>query len=221
MLVYLACACGKQVPVNEGAACSFCTCECGRSIKVPSLGELRQRVTAGEAPFFPVQAPAPSHPALNASLKLLQFGCVSIVLLFGIALTFAAFARVVPLNPKFGILVIFLGFALLGAVLADGSRRETQLERAFRLNVESKIKKYREWSNCFSFTEGQARVYVGPELTEIRDIPIAEIEHQIDSYQWRGFNVDWTEHKGRLYLRVWQVGGPEPAWDKVFRETSV
>ena len=82
MLVYLSCECGKQVPVSEGAAGTSLPCTCGRAIKVPSLGELRQRVTEGDVPFFPAQVKPPPHPVTTA----LRIGCASLVFLFGVAL---------------------------------------------------------------------------------------------------------------------------------------
>jgi hypothetical protein len=33
-----------------------------------------------------------------------------------------------------------------------------------------------------------------------------------------GFQVDWSERQQRVYLRVWEFGGPEPEWPKVFAE---
>jgi hypothetical protein len=65
MLLYLPCECGKKIPVGEGAAGTSILCEC-RPIKVPSLGELRQRVTDGEVLFFPTQVPPPPHPLKRA-----------------------------------------------------------------------------------------------------------------------------------------------------------
>lgn len=37
----LPCECGQQLPVTEGGAGGILQCACGRTVKVPSLGELR------------------------------------------------------------------------------------------------------------------------------------------------------------------------------------
>lgn len=46
----------------------------------------------------------------------------------------------------------------------------------------------------------------------------AEVEPSVEGLVCEGFNVDWVEHCGRLYIRVWEFGGPEPAWGKVLAE---
>jgi hypothetical protein len=33
-----------------------------------------------------------------------------------------------------------------------------------------------------------------------------------------GFYVDWAAHERRIFLRVWEFGGPEPEWSTVFAE---
>src|SRR5258708_7570383 len=125
MLVYLSCECGKQAPVSEGAAGTSVPCECGRTIKVPSLGELRQRVTEGDMPFFPAQAKAPPHPVS----KGMRIGCAILIFFFGLVLKFV----LIPTVPFVGYFVTMFGVLLIGAAAADRSRSESQLERAFRL----------------------------------------------------------------------------------------
>jgi hypothetical protein len=144
MLVYLSCECGKQAPVSEGAAGTSLPCECGRTIKVPSLGELRQRVTEGDVPYFPAQAKAPPHPVSKA----MRIGCAGLVFLFGVALFIGNKTGLFPTIPYAGYLVMGFGALLIGAAAADKSRSETQLERAFRLNIRSKLRDYREWSKA-------------------------------------------------------------------------
>ena len=50
------------------------------------------------------------------------------------------------------------------------------------------------------------------------DLPLGEVESQIVGLVCEGFRVDWAEHGRRLHLRVWEGGGPEPPWPKVFAE---
>ncbi len=40
---YVPCECGNEVPVSEGAAGASLRCDCGRTISVPSLDELRRQ----------------------------------------------------------------------------------------------------------------------------------------------------------------------------------
>ena len=40
--------------------------------------------------------------------------------------------------------------------------------------------------------------------------------------KWKeGFYVVWNEKDGKLYLKVWEYGGSEPPWEKVFLEEDV
>jgi ABC-type Na+ efflux pump permease subunit len=44
------CACGQRLEVTEGMASTSVPCPCGRTLAVPSLGELRQRYPQTEEP---------------------------------------------------------------------------------------------------------------------------------------------------------------------------
>jgi hypothetical protein len=168
-------------------------------------------VTDGDLPFFPAQAKAPPHPVSKA----MRIGCAGLVFLFGVALFIGNKTGLFPTIPYAGYLVMGFGALLIGAAAADKSRSETQLERAFRLNIRSKLRDYREWSKARKLTGCRLVRYSGPDLVETRDILLAQVERQLESFQWRGFQVDWAEHEGRLYLRAWEVGGPEPDWAEV------
>ncbi|MCI0376787.1 MAG: hypothetical protein L0215_04205 [Gemmataceae bacterium] len=41
----LTCECGRRLNLTDGAAGSAVACECGRTVQVPSLGELRRQFT--------------------------------------------------------------------------------------------------------------------------------------------------------------------------------
>ncbi len=67
----LACICGNVLAVSEGMAGSSATCPCGRTVPVPSLGELRgEAITpAGPAPFPDMRLtdePPPESPSPQA-----------------------------------------------------------------------------------------------------------------------------------------------------------
>jgi hypothetical protein len=59
----IACACGQSIPVSPGQAGSLVTCQCGATVVVPSLRQLR--AAAG--------LPPPEHPEV-AVKRLLQSG---------------------------------------------------------------------------------------------------------------------------------------------------
>src|SRR4051812_49946968 len=48
---FITCECGKNHPVTEGQAGGRLACDCGRSVAVPALGELRRQ--AGLAAYRP------------------------------------------------------------------------------------------------------------------------------------------------------------------------
>ena len=45
---------------------------------------------------------------------------------------------------------------------------------------------------------------------------VLDVEARIEGLVCEGFYVDWAEHESRLFLRVWEFGGPEPDWPSVF-----
>jgi hypothetical protein len=163
-------------------------------------------VTDGTVPFFPTQVAPPPHPLKKA----LAIGFACLLLLLGLLLSSLLSI------PFAGKLIAGLAVMLLVAVFAKRSRTESQLERAFRLNFQAELEDYREWSKGHAFTTCRLLQFEGLNLEEARDIPLARVERELEQFQWRGFNVDWAEHQGRLYLGAWQVGGPEPDWTKVF-----
>jgi hypothetical protein len=50
------------------------------------------------------------------------------------------------------------------------------------------------------------------------DVPLAEMEREIEGILGEGFRLKWEEHQGRVYLAVWE-GDNEPDWSCVFTET--
>ena len=53
------------------------------------------------------------------------------------------------------------------------------------------------------------------------DVPLGEMESQIQGLLGEGFHVAWADHHDLVYLRVWEYPGPEPAWLNVFSEKSL
>jgi hypothetical protein len=89
---------------------------------------------------------------------------------------------------------------------------------AVRSKLQSQLAAFRDWSAGYELSACRLVRYCGVDLLGALDIPPNEIESRIEGLICEGFYVDWAEHRGRLYLRVWEYGGPEPDWAKVFSE---
>jgi hypothetical protein len=92
------------------------------------------------------------------------------------------------------------------------------MKDAFRSKLKAKVDDYRTWSAGRQLSSGRFVHYCGVELLGAHDLPLTDVEARIEGLICEGFYVDWAEHGGRLVLRVWELGGPEPEWRKVFAE---
>ena len=88
----------------------------------------------------------------------------------------------------------------------------------FRLRLQAKLAEYRTWSTGRDLSHCRLIHYSGVDLIGSKGLPRHEVEPEIEALLGEGYYVDWAEHQGRLYLRVWESGGPEPDWQKVFDE---
>ena len=88
----------------------------------------------------------------------------------------------------------------------------------FRRELDAKLNAYRDWSVSRKLTSCRLVQYCGIELAGAIDVPMNEVEQQIRGLVCEGFYVDWMERDSQLVLRVWEFGGPEPDWPKVFAE---
>jgi hypothetical protein len=91
----------------------------------------------------------------------------------------------------------------------------------FRARLDAKLDTYREWFAKRKISNCRLVQFCGVEMIGALDIPLSEIQDRIEGLLCEGFYVDWAEDRGRLYLRVWEYGGPEPDWPNVFREESL
>lgn len=100
-----------------------------------------------------------------------------------------------------------------GSVMSAG---DPKVDAHFRTNLKKKLADYREWSRSRKYSSCRLVHYCGGDLVGSRDVPEVEVEAQIEGLVSEGFYVDWAENDGRLYLRVWEFGGPEPNSPNVF-----
>lgn len=64
--------------------------------------------------------------------------------------------------------------------------------------------------------------YCGPEMIGSLSLEEKEIESRIKALICEGFYVEWnTKEDASCFLRVWEFGGPEPDWKKVFEEVDL
>jgi hypothetical protein len=120
MKVRLACECGQEVVVTEGSAGASLPCECGRSIKVPSLGELRQRGTFGDVPRLPSRDPEQRYRLAKPGSGVPLVGCGALIFLLGVGLFIGNVTGLFPTFPFAGFIAMTVGSLLFGAGRGSG-----------------------------------------------------------------------------------------------------
>lgn len=88
----------------------------------------------------------------------------------------------------------------------------------FAERLQAKLMAYRTWAQKNCFLGCRLVHYTGITCGAI-DVPLSEIEVQIEGCLAEGFHVDWATHDERLYLRIWEA--PEPDWEYVFQERPI
>ena len=86
--------------------------------------------------------------------------------------------------------------------------------------IAERLAAYRARSSDQQFQSCRLVQYCGPDVGAI-DVPRSEIEAQIEGSVTEGYYVDWSCQNARLYLRVWEFGGDEPAWEYVYAESNL
>ena len=84
-----------------------------------------------------------------------------------------------------------------------------------------KLAAYRDWIAGRELKSGECVQYCGVECMSIIEVPLKEVEQQITVLMEDALYVDWAEQNSVLYLRVWEHGGPEPEWSKVFAHENL
>lgn len=94
------------------------------------------------------------------------------------------------------------------------------MKDALRAKLDQLLADYRAWLKQRYLSGCRWVQYTGVEMTGAMDVSLDEVESRLRNTVCEGFCVGWTEHKRRLYVRVWE-GEDEPAWEKVFAEESL
>lgn len=92
------------------------------------------------------------------------------------------------------------------------------MDDGFGAKVESRLGAYRNWTDGRDLRNCRLVQYVGVEMLGANDVPLGDVESQIQGLVCEGFQVDWAPDCNRMYLRAWESGGPEPPWPRVLAE---
>jgi hypothetical protein len=103
--------------------------------------------------------------------------------------------------------------------LNSGVRQwEDDMDDAFQAKLDLCMGTFRRWAQGRDVSGCRLVQYVGVDLLGAIDVPLGEVESQIEGLVCEGFLVAWAQLGRVMYLRVWEADGPEPPWSKVFAE---
>lgn len=85
-------------------------------------------------------------------------------------------------------------------------------------DITELLQLYRIWQAEHIYVACRLVQYCGIECIGACDIPVTEIENRLINLWQEGFYVSWAIRDETLFLRVYEFGGPEPDWQKVFIE---
>jgi hypothetical protein len=74
------CYCGRRLEVTEGMASTSVQCPCGRTLQLPSLGELRQRYPETEEPPDPSEGVRATARVVLIALGATVFGAIALII---------------------------------------------------------------------------------------------------------------------------------------------
>jgi hypothetical protein len=92
------------------------------------------------------------------------------------------------------------------------------MDDTVRRRIQEKLNDYIAWSRGRTFSDCRVVQYSGADVVGTMDLPMRKVESCIERTLGEGLRVDWAEHRGRLILKVWEFGSPEPDWPSVFDE---
>jgi hypothetical protein len=86
--------------------------------------------------------------------------------------------------------------------------------------IRARVAAYRAWAAERTLKKKGRVVQYGDDCIShplAFDVPLAEVEREVEGLLSEGFRVKWDEHDGRVYLATWE-GDNEPDWSCVFAE---
>ena len=95
------------------------------------------------------------------------------------------------------------------------------MNTAFQTMIDQQLETFRAWLSWQEVTSYRLVQFCGPEFIGSKDLHFSELDQEIEGLLAEGFYFDWLTHQDRIYLRVWEFGSPEPAWDNVFEERDI
>ena len=63
--------------------------------------------------------------------------------------------------------------------------------------------------------------YCGADFVTASDVGLGDVENQVAASMGEGFTVDWVCRNDVLYLRVLEIVGSGPSWERVFAEQDL
>jgi hypothetical protein len=91
----------------------------------------------------------------------------------------------------------------------------------FESKLAAKLAAFEAWARGRHLRRIRLVQYCGNVMIGAVSVAPQDALAQIRGLLSEGFHVDWSEHAGRVYLRVWEFDGPEPEWHKVYGEASL
>src|SRR6478609_6531726 len=93
----------------------------------------------------------------------------------------------------------------------------------FQQKIDTALVAFRGFARAAAPSDSGARLvqYAGVEVQGAIDVPAEDVEREVAGVIAEGLAIDWAAHGQRLYLRVYEHGGPEPTWAKVFAEEDL
>jgi hypothetical protein len=115
MRFILSCNCGKTVTVSEGDAGASIDCAtCGRTIEIPSLGDLRELPRAFDESELSDTSMPPHYRLAAVIASIVLIGLGGVVFLVGVALFLGNVTGFFPTVPLAGYGVMTAGVAIMG-----------------------------------------------------------------------------------------------------------
>ena len=91
----------------------------------------------------------------------------------------------------------------------------------FAAALNAKLEAYRSWAATRPRVPGRLVKYEGVQFGGAIDVPLDELIEEVEGLFCEGYRVDWSEHKGRIYLVAWEGDESGPDWDLIYQEKDL